>query len=96
MYPVMVRLVRDAANGYSRDMHTARKSSTTAAKTSTNDGQTRKPGPPDPSDFLGIDTLLSEEELRVRDETGAFVGDRIKSNIREWWERAIFPREIVP
>ena len=51
---------------------------------------------PEHSDFLGIDALLSEEELRVRDETRAFVGERIESNIREWWEKAISPREVVP
>jgi len=51
---------------------------------------------PRPRDFLGLDALLSEEELGVREEIRGFVEDRIKPNIREWWEGAIFPREIAP
>ena len=50
---------------------------------------------PEPLDFLNIDALLSEEELRVREEVRRFVDGRIKPNIQEWWEKAIFPREIV-
>jgi glutaryl-CoA dehydrogenase len=50
---------------------------------------------PQPLDFLNIDALLSEEELRVREEVRRFVDERIKPNIQEWWEQAIFPREIV-
>jgi glutaryl-CoA dehydrogenase len=49
-----------------------------------------------PEDFLGLDALLSEEELGVRDETRVFVEERIKPNIKEWWEKAVFPKEIVP
>ena len=48
------------------------------------------------SDFLGIDTHLTDEERRVRDDVRSFVKERIKPNIKEWWEKAIFPREIVP
>jgi glutaryl-CoA dehydrogenase len=55
-----------------------------------------KPGPPEASDFLGLDALLSGEERTVRDETRAFVEERLKPNIKEWWEKAIFPREVVP
>ncbi len=51
---------------------------------------------PDPMDFLGIDAMLSEEELRVRDEVRAFVGEKIKPNVARWWEDAHFPREIAP
>ncbi|PLS84523.1 MAG: acyl-CoA dehydrogenase, partial [Actinobacteria bacterium] len=50
---------------------------------------------PDPMDFLGIDAMLNEEELRVRDEARAFVGERIKPNVAKWWEDAHFPREIA-
>jgi len=50
---------------------------------------------PEPLDFLNIDALLSEEEIRVREEVRRFVDERIKPNIQEWWEKAIFPREIV-
>jgi glutaryl-CoA dehydrogenase len=51
---------------------------------------------PDASDFLGIDARLSEEEIGVREETRAFVREEIKPHIREWWEAAYFPRELVP
>ncbi len=47
-------------------------------------------------DVLDIDALITEEERSVRDEVRAFVNERIKPNIAEWFEEAIFPREIVP
>ena len=55
-----------------------------------------KPGPPEASDFLGLDALLSGEERAIRDETRVFVEERLKPNIKEWWEKAIFPKEVVP
>ena len=48
------------------------------------------------TDFLGLDALLTDEELKVREEVRSFVHEKIKPNIREWWEKAIFPQEIVP
>ncbi|MBA3425215.1 MAG: acyl-CoA dehydrogenase family protein [Rubrobacter sp.] len=51
---------------------------------------------PDPRDFLNIDAHLSEEEIGVREDIRAFVRERISPNINGWWERAAFPREIVP
>ena len=48
------------------------------------------------TDFLELDALLTDEERAVRDGARAFVRERIKPNIRDWWEKAIFPREIVP
>ena len=59
------------------------------------DNKTR-PGPPEASDFLGLDALLSGEERAIRDETRVFVEERLKPNIKEWWEKASFPKEIVP
>ena len=47
-------------------------------------------------DFLGLDTLLGREEIEVRDRVRGFVEDRIKPNIKEWFEGGVFPREIVP
>ena len=47
-------------------------------------------------DFLELDALLTDEERGVRDDTRRFVQERLKPNIQEWWERAIFPQEIVP
>ena len=47
-------------------------------------------------DYLGLDALLSAGELAWRDTVRAFVRDRIRPNIRDWYERAVFPAEIVP
>src|SRR2546430_17729954 len=46
-------------------------------------------------DYLGLDALLSAEELAWRDTVRAFVRDRIKPNIKAWYEKAVFPAEIV-
>ncbi|MDQ4001778.1 MAG: acyl-CoA dehydrogenase family protein [Actinomycetota bacterium] len=43
-----------------------------------------------------MDALLTDEELKVREEVRSFVHEKIKPNIREWWEKAIFPQEIAP
>jgi glutaryl-CoA dehydrogenase len=53
-------------------------------------------GRPGAHDFLMVDAHLSEEEREVRRGTRAFVRERISPNIREWWEKGIFPKEIVP
>ena len=53
-------------------------------------------GRPDAHDFLNIDAHLSSEERGIREEIRSFVRARIGPNIREWWERAIFPRELIP
>jgi len=47
-------------------------------------------------DYLGLDALLSTEELAWRDTVRAFVRDRIRPNIKDWYERAVFPAGIVP
>jgi glutaryl-CoA dehydrogenase len=47
-------------------------------------------------DYLGLDALLSAEELAWRDTVRAFVRDRIRPNIKDWYEKAVFPAEIVP
>jgi glutaryl-CoA dehydrogenase len=47
-------------------------------------------------DFLSISAMLTEEELTVRDDVRAFVGERIKPRVSRWWEDAHFPREIAP
>src|ERR671916_161943 len=68
---------------------------TTARTDRTEDGRpaSERPGA---HDFLRIEAHLSEEEVRTREDVRRFVRERIEPNIREWWERAIFPREIVP
>ena len=46
-------------------------------------------------DFLDLDSLLSEQEIAVRDRIRGFVRDRIRPNIKGWYETAYFPREIT-
>ena len=50
----------------------------------------------DSSDLIGIDTLLTPEELALREKVRGFVDSDIKPNIAGWYERAEFPLEIVP
>jgi glutaryl-CoA dehydrogenase len=51
---------------------------------------------PEATDFLELDTLLTDEERTVREDVHGFVQEKIKPYIQDWWEKAIFPREIVP
>ncbi len=47
------------------------------------------------SDYLGLDALLSADELAWRETVRAFVRDRIRPNIKDWYEQAVFPVELV-
>ncbi len=49
-----------------------------------------------PRDLLALDELLTEGELTVRDEVRAFVQEKISPNIKDWYEKAHFPRDLVP
>src|SRR5215218_8788879 len=51
---------------------------------------------PDPIDLLNIDAHLSEEERGVRKSVRSFVEEKIKPNIKGWYDEAVFPKEIVP
>jgi glutaryl-CoA dehydrogenase len=51
---------------------------------------------PGAEDFLNLDAHLSEAEIGVRETVRTFVRERIKPNIRAWYDEAVFPREIVP
>jgi glutaryl-CoA dehydrogenase len=46
-------------------------------------------------DYLGLDALLSEDELAWRDTVRAFVRDRIRPSITDWYENAVFPAGIA-
>jgi glutaryl-CoA dehydrogenase len=46
-------------------------------------------------DYLGLDALLSDTELAWRDTVRAFVSERIRPHIRDWYENAVFPAGIV-
>jgi glutaryl-CoA dehydrogenase len=47
-------------------------------------------------DFLNLDAHLSVEEIGVREGVRTFVRERVKPNIRAWYDEAVFPQEIVP
>ncbi len=49
---------------------------------------------PKPSDFLGIDALLSDEERMVRDTVRAFVRDCVVPDIAQWFEEGTLPRDL--
>ncbi len=51
---------------------------------------------PDPRDFLAIDSLLSGEELLVRDTVRKWVESTVLPGIEDWYERGVFPRELFP
>ncbi|MFF8194119.1 acyl-CoA dehydrogenase family protein [Streptomyces bobili] len=46
----------------------------------------------DPSDPLGIDDLLSEEDLAVRDTVRGWAGDRVLPYVAEWYEKGELPQ----
>ncbi|MCC3265931.1 acyl-CoA dehydrogenase family protein [Arthrobacter gengyunqii] len=50
----------------------------------------------DSTDLLDIDSLLSTEELALRDRVRTFVDTEIKPHIARWYDTAYFPLEIVP
>ena len=64
--------------------------------TTTTRTESSRAGSPEPRDFINLDALLSDEERATREEIRSFVGERIKPNVAQWWEEAVFPREIVP
>ncbi|MBM6591388.1 acyl-CoA dehydrogenase family protein [Brevibacterium sp. RIT 803] len=49
----------------------------------------------DKSDLLDLEGLLSKSEIELRDMVRAFVDERFRPNIADWYENAVFPREIV-
>src|SRR5215467_211457 len=49
----------------------------------------------DPSDFLDVDALLTDEERLIRDTVRDFVRGRVLPGIEEWFERAVFPKEVA-
>ncbi len=49
-----------------------------------------------PTDFLALDTLLSDEERLIRDTVRAFVHERVVPHVGEWFEEARIPAELAP
>ena len=50
---------------------------------------------PDPRDFLDIDSLLSEEEIMLRDAVRTYVQKEIVPNVGVWWEDGELPSEAL-
>ena len=50
----------------------------------------------DTSDLIGIESLLTDTEIALRDEVRSFVDSSIKPYVAGWYEKAVFPLEIVP
>ena len=46
---------------------------------------------PDPHDFLGIDSLLSEDERLLRDTVRSYVEKEIKPHVADWWDEGVIP-----
>ena len=46
---------------------------------------------PDPYDFLDIDSLLSEEEILLKDTVKKFVDKELKPHLGDWWEEGTIP-----
>ena len=49
----------------------------------------------DPLDLLAIDALLDDEERAIRDTVRQFVRDNVLSEIGDWFEKGILPRELM-
>src|SRR3954468_11376294 len=50
----------------------------------------------DVSDVLAIDSLLSAEELAVRERVRDVTDQRIRPGIARWYEDAVFPLDLAP
>ncbi|MBW3666501.1 MAG: acyl-CoA dehydrogenase family protein [Actinobacteria bacterium] len=48
---------------------------------------------PDPHDFLGIDSLLSDEEALLRDTVRSYVENEINPHVAEWWDEGRIPHQ---
>jgi len=46
-------------------------------------------------DYLNLDNLFTTDELALRDRVRAFVDERVRPNIADWYATATFPRELV-
>lgn len=47
------------------------------------------------TDYLDIDSLLTQQEIDLRSQVRQFVDDRIRPNITSWYEAAVFPQDLV-
>ncbi|MFQ3639088.1 MAG: acyl-CoA dehydrogenase family protein, partial [Chloracidobacterium sp.] len=47
------------------------------------------------TDFLNIDSLLTPEELQIRDVAQQFVRERVLPVIEDCYERGVYPTELI-
>ncbi|CAN5178943.1 acyl-CoA dehydrogenase family protein [soil metagenome] len=47
-----------------------------------------------PTDFLDLDSLLSDEEKLLRETVRKFTENRILPEVADWWEQGTFPHEL--
>jgi glutaryl-CoA dehydrogenase len=47
-------------------------------------------------DLIDIDFLLTAEEIALRGQVRSFVDTVIRPNIADWYDKAVFPTEIIP
>jgi glutaryl-CoA dehydrogenase len=56
---------------------------------------TRKPGTPDPRDFLALDDQLDDVERGVRDTVRDYARAELAPNVADWYERGTLPKELA-
>ena len=54
-----------------------------------------RPGVTSATDFLGIDSLLSAEDLLLREVVRRWVDERFLPQVADWFERGVFPVDVV-
>ena len=54
-----------------------------------------RPAPPDPSDFLGVDSELGDTERDIRDAVRDYAAEELAPRISEWYESNTLPRDIA-
>ena len=65
------------------------------ASDASSEGHGIRPGTTSTTDFLAIDSLLSDEQLLLRDTVRRWVGERILPHVGDWFERGVFPAETL-
>ena len=50
---------------------------------------------PDPRDFLDLDSLLSDEEILLRNTVRDYVHKEIVPNVGDWWDEGVIPQEAL-
>ncbi|MFF1250915.1 acyl-CoA dehydrogenase family protein [Pseudarthrobacter sp. NPDC058329] len=51
---------------------------------------------PDPSDVLALNSLLTPDELALRQKVRDFTDQRIRPDVAAWYEEAVFPLDLAP